>query len=237
MAGHRPSCDNDLDPGGLFGLGVLSILERSMVSPLLPPEILVDALQDRIHPTSGRLLSAAPIAPKIGVAAERLRRAADATPLRSESDDAATALRNRHQPTATTRRLLTVVLAIVLMGGCATFERITLVAATASLVCDWSQTRSWSELGWPDGYRERNPVLGPMPATSVIDVYFLGAIVLSSAIWMRTPPGYRWLPALLVTAVQWPVVMDNERQIEARRASVDADRRVACGRSFMAVRR
>lgn len=28
----------------------------------LPPEVLVDALQDRIHPTSGRLLAAKPIA-------------------------------------------------------------------------------------------------------------------------------------------------------------------------------
>ena len=30
-------------------------------TPPLPPEVLADAMQDRIHPTSGRLLSSSPI--------------------------------------------------------------------------------------------------------------------------------------------------------------------------------
>lgn len=103
-----------------------------------------------------------------------------------------------------------VLIAILLTGcvGCGAVNRALLVTSTASLACDWAQTRSSAASGW-NGQVETNPIMGSKPATSSVDIYFASAIAINAGLWLITPPSVRGAVPAAVTAVQANTVAGN----------------------------
>ncbi len=83
------------------------------------------------------------------------------------------------------------------------------LAANALILADWGQTRHIAANGEEDGYEETNPILGPRPSTSEVNLYFASALVLTNGVgWLLPEPWERrWFIA--VTAVQGAVVAHN----------------------------
>ena len=82
-------------------------------------------------------------------------------------------------------------LAFGVLVGCAHADRVAIVAATASLVCDWAQTRTVAAVGWPDGRGDINPIMGAHPSEWVVDGYFASAIAVNLAAWALIPRSWR----------------------------------------------
>lgn len=100
-------------------------------------------------------------------------------------------------------------------GGLAIANVAGLGVSTAALACDWQQTRRFAEVGWwqpvpganPKAkaffrWRESNPIIGPHPTTTTVDLYFLAALGVSVLAWRLTPARWRLLVPLAVTAIQ-----------------------------------
>jgi hypothetical protein len=82
----------------------------------------------------------------------------------------------------------TLIIALALLSGCSfkNLNRATLAASTASLACDWGQTRSAASNHWKGRY-EANPIMGTNPGTRTVDTYFASTVVLNAAIWYFIP--------------------------------------------------
>lgn len=100
---------------------------------------------------------------------------------------------------------------LILLVGCTHVNRATLIASTASLACDWAQTRSQASTGW-NGTMENNPMLGTQPSTTKVDAYFASTIVINAAIWYVMPERYKSIIPLGVTAAQARTIAGNVEQ-------------------------
>lgn len=122
-------------------------------------------------------------------------------------------------------RKVVVVVAVLAMGcSMPRASRVALGANLAALACDWSQTRSWAELGWLRPERERNPLLGPTPSTEAVDLYFAGAAAALVAAWHVLPERYRLAGLAGLVVAQAHTIRINAAAIEAR----DEGRRGSC---------
>lgn len=80
------------------------------------------------------------------------------------------------------------------------------MASTATLVCDWADTRFR-----PDNMEEFNPIMGKNPTGSTVDVYFATTILFNAALWYALPEKYKSVIPVSVTAVQAKVLYDNNK--------------------------
>lgn len=100
-------------------------------------------------------------------------------------------------------------------GGLAIANGTALGVSSAALACDWQQTRRFAEVDWrqpvpgarPEAnafYRwsESNPMLGPHPSTTTVDLYFAAALAVTAVAWKLMPSRYRWIVPVAVTAIQ-----------------------------------
>lgn len=91
-----------------------------------------------------------------------------------------------------------------------TIDVAAIAVSTASLVCDWAQTRGISQGSWMGGrVMERNPLLGEAPSPRKIDVYFAGTVVINIVLWMTLPKRYRSLIPVAVVAAESRTIYDN----------------------------
>jgi hypothetical protein len=104
----------------------------------------------------------------------------------------------------------TIVLVLVLVSGCSfkNLNRATLAASTASLACDWGQTRSAASNHWKGRY-EANPIMGMNPSTGTVDVYFASTIAINAAIWYLMPEKLKSLLPVGVIGVQANTIAGN----------------------------
>lgn len=100
------------------------------------------------------------------------------------------------------------VIALLLTSGCTHVNRATLLASSASLACDWAQTRSRAEVGWR-GTFENNPMLGAKPSVERVDFYFATAIAANVGIWILMPDRFKSVIPLGVTTVQTKTIIGN----------------------------
>lgn len=126
-------------------------------------------------------------------------------------------LRSGHDETKMIRALAIV----VLLSGCgasglAIANGTALGVSTAALACDWGQTRAAAGTGWPNEMRDANPIIGPRPTPSTVDVYFIAVIAANIGIWFVTPRRYRmFLPALVSLRETKSIVNNNDvRQVD-----------------------
>lgn len=107
------------------------------------------------------------------------------------------------------------VLALVLEGGaCTHVNRVTLIASTAALVCDWGETHRAASRGWRTSagvQYESNPILGPHPSTDDVAMYFATAAAINAAIWVAMPRKLKSLVPLAVIGAQVAPLMNNAR--------------------------
>jgi hypothetical protein len=87
-------------------------------------------------------------------------------------------------------------------------DRGALVASTATLACDWAQTRGAAERGWI-GYREGNPMLGKTPSVGAVDAYFATATLVSIAAWYLLPRGWRAVTHTAIAVWQMDTIANN----------------------------
>lgn len=107
-------------------------------------------------------------------------------------------------------------LAILALGmalaaaGCSLrrINQASLMIATATIACDWAQTRSVAEDGWGSRFEE-NPILGPSPSTEEVDAYFGAVVVAHFLVWRRIPSSFRWVLPVAISAVQIMAIVDN----------------------------
>ena len=102
-------------------------------------------------------------------------------------------------------RALLVVLALV--SGCATSDRMALVASTAAIVCDMAQTAQGASEGWRYS-TERNPMLRDAGVGRVL-AYGAAVTVLHVAVWAVLPRGVRSVYASAVGGASWAGVSDS----------------------------
>lgn len=100
------------------------------------------------------------------------------------------------------------VVLMCLLVGCAHVDTAALIASTASLACDWGQTRSAADRGWASRI-ERNPILGPRPSTSQVDMYFGVTALLNVTLWTLLPKGWKSIVPAGVTAMEANTVYGN----------------------------
>lgn len=140
-------------------------------------------------------------------------------------------------------RRVTSLAVLVLGAGCGGVSGLTIAngialgASSATLACDWGQTRRFAEVDWrqpvpgarPEAnayYRwsESNPLLGAHPTTGEVDVYFAGALAATLLAWRMLPRRWRIAVPLVITAIQLKAIANT----------VDADFRPGlCGTSVM----
>ncbi len=111
----------------------------------------------------------------------------------------------------------------MLVGGCGASawtiaHHVSVATAGATLACDWGGTRASADRGWgvhrdEHGQLRRryesNPLLGPEPSPSKVDVYFLGSAVLAALAWYAMPKRYRIAVPLLVAAISTKATINN----------------------------
>jgi hypothetical protein len=108
------------------------------------------------------------------------------------------------------------VIAAVATCSCAHVDRAAIVASTATMACDWAQTRSAASQGWTwieRGERmraaEQNPLLGPSPGVASVDAYFAAATAINLAVYALLPRRYRGVIPLVVTAAETRAIVGN----------------------------
>lgn len=104
---------------------------------------------------------------------------------------------------------------VAMLGGCGAgglsiANGTALGVSTATLACDWGQTRKAAGTGWRD-HHDSNPVMGPTPSTGAVDAYFLAAIVLNAGIWYVMPKRLRSVIPAILTVGQISTISDNNR--------------------------
>jgi hypothetical protein len=87
-----------------------------------------------------------------------------------------------------------------------------LATSTASIACDWGYTHKAAAAGW-HGTREANPMLGPTPSTSEVNVYFVGMMALNAAVWALTPAKIRGALPLAITVRQSSSIAGNSESV------------------------
>ena len=96
---------------------------------------------------------------------------------------------------------------LAMLGGCA-MSGLTIAngtalgVSTATLACDWWQTRTVAAADWPHGKYEGNPLIGPKPSASTVDLYFAGVIAASVLAWRLMPRRWRMIIPSAIIAVQ-----------------------------------
>lgn len=87
-------------------------------------------------------------------------------------------------------------------------NRIGVGLAVATTACDWGQTRSAAGTGWRTTY-EGNPVMGPSPSTSTVDLYMAAVAVSTIALGHVLPDWARPILYGAVTVAETATVIDN----------------------------
>lgn len=102
------------------------------------------------------------------------------------------------------------VLMALLLCGCSVsaINATAISVSTATLACDWNQTRGFAAAGWGE-FAEYNPVMGSRPETSTVDAYFAAAAVLQIAVWRVLPRKIRWALPVAVMALQVRTIAIN----------------------------
>jgi hypothetical protein len=122
------------------------------------------------------------------------------------------------------------VIAVAMLGGCAGALSIAngtaLGLSTATLACDWGQTRTVAAAGWP-GIYEENPIMGTKPSPRAVDLYFAVMVVANILAWRFMPRRWRWAIPIVVTV--WQVVVIARNGARADRIGVDFG---VCGFGF-----
>lgn len=96
----------------------------------------------------------------------------------------------------------------MLATGCTATNRAMLVASTATVVCDWAQTRGRASADWV-GYRETNPMLGTTPSVMTVDGYFAIVAGFNALIWLAMPERYKSVVPTALIAVQADAIQYN----------------------------
>lgn len=104
------------------------------------------------------------------------------------------------------------VLALALLAGCVHMDRAMLVTSTATLACDWMQTRAVAQAA-PSYDWERNPMLGKTPSVGQVDAYFAGSALANLALWAIIPEKWRAAAPAVLTATQIYTIADNTKTI------------------------
>lgn len=102
------------------------------------------------------------------------------------------------------------ILALALLTGCSAVNKTALISSTASLACDWGQTRSMAMDNWKYGW-EANPFLGEKPPPYAVDMYFIIVAGINTLTWMAMPKKYKWVIPTVVTFVQAPTIVENHK--------------------------
>ena len=101
---------------------------------------------------------------------------------------------------------------MIALSGCATVNRVSLIAAEASIVADWHSTMWAADRKWPNGRTEGNALLGPRPSPSEVSFYMASAVAATAVSYMVLP---RWARAAVmfgITAVEISTVRGNIEQ-------------------------
>ncbi len=100
-------------------------------------------------------------------------------------------------------------LALLSLSGCTLSQvnKAALVTSTATLACDWAQTRG-AAADW-GGRMEANPVLGPQPSQTKVDFYFVGILAANAVAWVLLPKQARAAVSGVVTGVQTKTIIGN----------------------------
>lgn len=106
------------------------------------------------------------------------------------------------------RAFVVAVAVAVAVSGCTAANRTALAISTATLACDWAQTRALASEGWP-GYHESNPIMGPKPSTGDVTLYFSSAIAINAAVYHLMPRRWKALLPGAVTASQIKTIAVN----------------------------
>ena len=102
--------------------------------------------------------------------------------------------------------------ATLLLGGCATVNKVALIAAEASIGADWHSTMWAADRKWTGGRTEGNVLLGPTPSPGVVSFYMAGTMAATAITWAALP---RWACAAVmlgITAVEISTVRGNMEQ-------------------------
>jgi hypothetical protein len=102
-----------------------------------------------------------------------------------------------------------VLVAMVALVSCGAVNTATLITSTASIACDWGQTRSAASEAWSRGRWEANPIMGSKPSTATVDVYFLSALAVNAAFWIALPRQVRSVAPVAITAAQVDTIAGN----------------------------
>lgn len=90
--------------------------------------------------------------------------------------------------------------------------------SSATLACDWGQTRASAARNWvrPDGQAqiERNPIMGPAPSPTTVDGYFVAIAALNALVWYIAPRKLKWIIPLGVVAWQSYIVAHNHAVLQ-----------------------
>ena len=102
---------------------------------------------------------------------------------------------------------------VVILGGCGASgltiaNGTALGVSSASLLCDWAQTRRASDAGWTMQH-EQNPIMGRDPSSRTVDAYFLGAAALNVLAWRLMPRRWRVVIPSIVFVVQADSIRSN----------------------------
>lgn len=84
----------------------------------------------------------------------------------------------------------------------------TLAVSSATLACDWGQTRSAASAGWMDRV-ERNPLMGAHPSTIQVDMYFGVVTLLNVTLWAMLPKRWRSVVPIGVGAFEMNTIVGN----------------------------
>lgn len=84
-----------------------------------------------------------------------------------------------------------------------------LAASTLAVACDWGQTRWAASRGWTGGRWEGNPIMGPRPSASTVDMYFAFTALMNAAIWLVAPERARVVMPSAVVIAEGEQIREN----------------------------
>ncbi len=84
-----------------------------------------------------------------------------------------------------------------------------MAAAEILITVDIAQTAGAAECGWPDGFYERNPLLGRTPSVARVVATGVAAGLGAAALFVALPPRWRLAVPLLVGSIEGAAVLGN----------------------------
>ena len=93
------------------------------------------------------------------------------------------------------------VLFVLACTSCVHADRAMLAVSTATIACDWGQTRQAAKSGW-GVYYEKNPYLGEEPGVLRVDSYFVTMLAANALIWVVVPEKWRTVYGITITGIQ-----------------------------------